>query len=123
TTTRHSWLSNPKRQESAAEHSWMLALLATLLHDQLKKKVNLLTVLKMVAIHDLAEAITGDIPAHEISKRNVRGVKYNAEQKAMKSLVKNLPKKKALEFIKIWEEFEENKTPEANFAQSLDKME
>ena len=122
-TTRHSWCSDSSRQESVAEHSWMLCLLAMLLFDQIKVKVDLLKVLKMVTIHDLAEAVTGDIPAHEISVRNRKENKYKAEQKALKSIVSGLPKIKAREIINFWEEIEENKTAEAKFAHSLDKME
>lgn len=121
TTTRHSWLSNPKRQESTAEHSWMLCLLAMLLSDKLDKKVDLLKVMKMLTIHDLAESVTGDIPSGEISTRQQN--KYESEKKAFESLVINLPKEKAYEIISLWEEFEKNETLEAKFAHSLDKVE
>jgi putative hydrolase of HD superfamily len=121
TTTRHSWLSNPKRQESVAEHSWMLCLLAIILSDELDKKINLLKVLKMLTIHDLAESIIGDIPVHEVSTRQQN--KYKSEKKAFKNLVIDLPKTKAKEIISLWEEFEKNETKEAKFANSLDKIE
>ncbi len=120
-TTRHSWLSNPKRQESVAEHSWMLCLLAIILSDKLTKKIDLLKVLKMLTIHDLAESVTGDIPSWEISTRQKN--KYKYEKKAFKKIVADLPKNKAKEIISLWEEFEENKTKEAKFANSLDKIE
>ncbi|MFZ2150360.1 MAG: HD domain-containing protein [Minisyncoccia bacterium] len=123
TTTRHSWLSNPKRQESTAEHSWMLGLMAMILADEIRPKVNLLKVLKMVIIHDLAEAITGDIPSHEVSMRNIKANKKRAEKKAIKSIVKKLPKEKGNEIFSLWKEMEENKTQEAHFSHSLDKIE
>lgn len=123
TTMRHSWLSNSSRQESVAEHSWMLCLLALILADQIKTKVDLLKIFKMVTIHDLAEAVTGDISAHEISARNTKENKYKAEQKALKSLLSGLPKVKAREIIDLWEEMEKKETTEAKFAQSLDKIE
>jgi putative hydrolase of HD superfamily len=121
TTTRHSWLSDSGRQESVAEHSWMLCLLAMLLSDELDKKVNLLKVMKMVTIHDLAEAVTGDIPVHEVSSRQKN--KHKAEEKAFKKLVVGLPKEKASEIMRLWEEMEKKETLEAKFAQSLDKLE
>jgi len=122
TTTRHSWLTDSS-QESVAEHSWMLSLLAMLLFDKLDKKVDLIKVMKMVTVHDLAESITGDIPAHtpDTSKR-IRN-KYKSEEKAFKILVTKLPKNKAEEIIALWKEFERNKTKEAKFANSLDKIE
>jgi len=121
TTMRHSWLTDSSRQESVAEHSWMLSLLAILLSDKIATKVDLLKVLKMVIIHDLAESITGDIPSHEVSTRQEN--KYENEKKAFENLIKSLPKEKANEIISLWEEFEKNETPEAKFGNSLDKVE
>ena len=121
TTTRHSWLTDPSRQESVAEHSWMLCLLALLLHDQLETKTDLLKVLKMVAIHDLPEAVTGDIPSHEVSAR--QNNKHKLEGKALRGFVADFPKREADEIFSLWKEFEEAKTPEAQFANSLDKIE
>ena len=120
-TTRHSWLSDLFRQESVAEHSWMLCLLAILLSDKLNKKVDLLRVIKMVTIHDLAESVTGDIPSHEISLRQKN--KHKNEKKVLKNLVASLPKEKASEILALWDEFNQNKTREAKFANSLDKVE
>jgi len=119
-TMRHSWLTNG-RQESSAEHSWMLGLLAIVLSGELETKVDILKVVKMVTVHDLAEAITGDIPSHEISSRKEN--KYQAEKDAFKELAQDLPKKTAEEIVSLWEEFEENETVEAKFANALDKLE
>ncbi len=121
TTTRHSWLTDSSRQESVAEHSWMLCLLAILLEDKIQTKVDLLKVLKMFIIHDLAEAVTGDIPSHEISARQEH--KYEREKKAFAELVASLSKEKADEITSLWEEFEKKETLEAKFAHSLDKVE
>jgi putative hydrolase of HD superfamily len=121
TTTQHSWLTNANRQESVAEHSWMLGILALLLHDQIETEVDLLKVLKMVIIHDLAESITGDIPSFEISDRQKN--KYESETKAFLKIVEKLPEEKATDIINLWEEFEKNETPEAQFGNSLDKIE
>jgi putative hydrolase of HD superfamily len=120
-TTRHSWLSDLSRQESVAEHSWMLCLLAILLSDKLNKKVDLLRVIKMVTIHDLAESVTGDIPSHEISLRQKN--KHKNEKKVLKNLVASLSKEKASEILALWDEFNQNRTWEAKFANSLDKVE
>ena len=57
---RHSWTSSG-RQESVAEHSWRLALLAALVSDEFpgldREKLLLLCL-----FHDIGEAFTGDIP-------------------------------------------------------------
>ena len=119
--TRHSWLTDSSRQESVAEHSWMLSLLAILLSDQIDTRVDLLKVLKMLVVHDLAEAITGDIPAHEVSARQQH--KQETERAAFKSLVEDLSAEKAHEIVALWEEFKARQTPESHFANSLDKVE
>lgn len=120
-TTRHSWLPDSDRQESVAEHSWMLMLLALTLFDMVTIKVDQLHVLKMLIIHDLAETVIGDIPAHEISAR--QNGKYKAEQEAMKLVVSDLPQALQLEILDLWEEFEARQTPESQLAASIDKIE
>ncbi len=121
TTMRHSWLADSNRQESTAEHSWMLGLLAIVLADELERKVDKSKVIEMVIVHDLAEAVTGDIPSFEISTR--QNNKHKAEEKALAYIVADLPKKTQKRIIDLWNEFEECKTLEARFANSLDKVE
>ena len=59
--TRHSWTSSG-RQESVAEHSWRLALMAYLVKDEFPD-ADINKVILMCIIHDLGEAFTGDIPS------------------------------------------------------------
>ncbi|HEV2340145.1 MAG TPA: HD domain-containing protein [Patescibacteria group bacterium] len=121
TIMRHSWTTDKNRQESSAEHSWAMALIAMALFDHLEKKVDERKVLQLVIFHDLAEIITKDIPAFEKSKRQEK--KHEAEQKALRKLLKPLPLSTRKQFLSLWEEFEENKTYEAHIAQGIDKME
>ena len=121
TELRHSWLSETSRQESVAEHSWMLGLIAMAIFDSIDIKVDQLKVMKMVVIHDLAEAVTGDIPAFELSDRQAN--KYQNEKNAMQAITKGLPKRTATDILSIWEEMEAKQTPEALLAQCLDKVE
>ena len=58
--TRHSWTSSG-RQESVAEHSWQLAVMAMLCADEYPE-LDINKVIKMCLVHDFGEAITGDIP-------------------------------------------------------------
>lgn len=52
------------RTESTAEHTWRLCLMAMIFGDELAA-MDMLKTLKMCLIHDLSEAIHGDIPAVE----------------------------------------------------------
>lgn len=121
TELRHSWLSDTKRQESVAEHSWMLAMIAIAIFDSIDIQVDQLKVLKMVIVHDLAEAITGDIPTFEVSKR--QSIKYDNEVAALNIITNGLPEATAIEIKKLWQEMEDKLTTEAMLAQCLDKIE
>jgi putative hydrolase of HD superfamily len=55
------------RAESTAEHAWRLCLMAMTFADQLVG-MHMLKILKMCIVHDLGEAIHGDIPAIEKSQ-------------------------------------------------------
>ena len=61
TVTRTGWTSTGQR-ESVAEHSWRLALMAMLLYGR-RPDIDLARLLKICLIHDLGEAISGDVPA------------------------------------------------------------
>lgn len=52
------------RAESTAEHTWRLCLMAMTFADELAG-MDMLKILKMCLVHDLGEAIHGDIPAIE----------------------------------------------------------
>ena len=47
-----------------AAHAWRLALLAWLLQDE-QPDVDMRRVMELALVHDLGEAVTGDIPAFE----------------------------------------------------------
>lgn len=121
TVMRHSWLSDPTRQESTAEHSWLMAIIAMTLFNELTIEFDHLKVLKMVLLHDVGEIITTDIPAFEISERQT--TKHVEEKKAVELLFRGLPPKTQKEFWELWHEFEAKETIEAKIAQAMDKME
>jgi putative hydrolases of HD superfamily len=115
---RHSWLSDG-RQESVAEHTWRMALMAIVLQPLLEKSVDINKVLQMIVIHDLAEVKAGDYHAFE----NVPANKHDLEEKVLIAMVDNLAMATKSNFLSLWNEFELGITEEAKFAQSLDKME
>lgn len=115
---RHSWLSDG-RQESVAEHTWRMAMMAMLLAPHVEHKLDVNKVIKMVLVHDVAEIIAGDYVAFKHRPDN----KHELEQTALVELTKELEKELQEEFLALWLEFEECVTFEAKFAQALDKIE
>ena len=117
---RHSWLSDGRR-ESVAEHCWQMALMAVLMHRHLGRPVDIARTLKMILVHDLAEAEAGDIPVFEISER--KRAKAKLEAAAMDRIRASLPEPVGDEVVALWQEFEARRTPEARFAGALDHLE
>lgn len=120
---RHSWLSN-NRQESVAEHTWRMSLMAILLRDRLDEKVDLEKVLKMIIIHDLVEIEAGDVSALEILRDpSLKQSKQEKEALAIENIKSELGHNLGNEIHKLWHEFESKETPESKFANALDKLE
>jgi len=117
---RHSWLADGRR-ESVAEHTWMMSLLAILLSRRLATPVDVDRTLRMVIVHDLVEAVCGDVPSFEPGER-MRNKAAN-ERAAMDRLRHELPADLGAEIAALWDEFEARETPEARFAVALDKLE
>jgi putative hydrolase of HD superfamily len=122
-TLRHSWLSNG-RQESVAEHTWRMSLLALLITPHLKVKVDIALLLKMIIVHDLVEAIAGDVPVFEIiATPEKKALKKERETEAMQKIAAMLPAINAGEIQSLWHEFESSTSTEAKVAQAIDKLE
>ena len=120
TEMRHSWLSNG-RQESVAEHTWLMSIAAVLMSPYLEHPVDLGHTLKLIALHDIAETITGDIPYFEDSPR--KDAKLVEEARAMKTMHGMLPSASGDLLVDLWCEYEDCETAEAKFARALDKLE
>jgi putative hydrolases of HD superfamily len=117
---RHSWLSNG-RQESVAEHSWQMALMALLMHRHLAQPVDIEKILKMVLVHDLVEAVVGDVPYFDTGER--KRLKARREQEAIGTIRAALDPATGQEIYDLWQEYEAKATAEARFATALDHLE
>jgi putative hydrolase of HD superfamily len=106
------------RVESTAEHTWRVALMALLLGPRLGVDAGRL--IKVVLVHDLAEAFTGDLPAPAPRRP---GVKEAREREALATLTMTLPSAQRAELFALWEEYESGSTPEGRLAKGLDKLE
>ena len=114
--TRHCWCSDG-RQESVADHSWQLAVMALLVCDEFPG-VDINKVVRMCLIHDFGEAITGDIPSFYKTQQD-----KEKENSAIAGLIEQLPPGTADEFTGLFAEIAEMQTAEAKLFKALDKME
>jgi len=112
------------RQESTAEHSWRLAIMALVVSKELNLKIDINHAIQIALAHDIAEAITGDIDYSNIANGKIlKTQKEKLELDAMQKLKKSLPENIGVEIIGLWKEYEECKTEEAKFIKALDKLE
>lgn len=114
--TRHSYTSSG-RQESVAEHSWRLALMAYLIRDEFPE-VNMDRVIQMCLFHDMGEAVTGDIPCFEKTGRDEA-----AEDEAVALLLRQLPVPHRQAVEQLFQEMRALQTAEAKLYKALDKLE
>ena len=114
--TRHSYTSSG-RPESVAEHSWRLALMAYLVSGQYPR-LDMNKVIKMCLVHDLGEAVTGDIPAFVKTEGNERD-----EARALREVVDKLPEPQRSELAALFAEMDAQESEEARLYKALDKIE
>ncbi|MEO0509333.1 MAG: HD domain-containing protein [Verrucomicrobiota bacterium] len=107
------------RPESVAEHTWRLTLLILVFSDALEG-IDLLKLLKICILHDLGEAIDGDIPAPE---QDATAPKSDKERNDFRSLLDVLPDTMQTEFLSLWDEYENVESTEARIAKAFDKIE
>jgi putative hydrolase of HD superfamily len=145
-TPRTGWLDRgipAIETESVADHTFRTALLAWIVAiDDPGLDVN--RVLALALIHDLAEAVTGDLPPYDpeempaeddpaalkafLDRRHVRSeerrlAKQAAEHEAMIDLIADLPSASADRISALWTELEAGVSAEARFVKQADKVE
>lgn len=116
---RQSYLADASRRENDAEHSWHLALMAVLLSEYADKDIDVLRVVTMVLVHDIVELDAGDTYAYD---NEGNATKREREVKAADRIFNILPEDQAAYLRSLWDEFEEQGTKEAKFANTLDKL-
>ena len=119
TILRRTPLADASRLENSAEHSWHLALAAMVLTEYAPTGVNVARVLEMVTVHDLVEVDAGDTFAYD--EEHAKS-KAERELAAADRIFGLLPPDDGRRLRALWEEFEEHQTPEARFANALDRF-
>lgn len=117
-TLRSSWTSKGQ-PESVAQHTWRLCLMALVFADRYPD-VDFAKLVKICIIHDLGEAIGGDIPAVEQVPGMNKAIKERGD---LLRLLQPLPDRLREEILALWDEYEAAVTPEARLAKALDKLE
>jgi 5'-deoxynucleotidase YfbR-like HD superfamily hydrolase len=118
TVVRSGWTSDGQ-PESVAEHTWRLCLMAMVLYNN-SPGIDLARLLKMCLIHDLGEAIGGDVPA---PLQQAGAPKSGRERADLMELIASLPEGLRDEIVSLWDEYEAASSPEARVAKGLDKLE
>ena len=111
--------TNMQRFENSAEHSWHVVLAAMVLAPNSNAPVNLLRVLKMLAIHDIPEIETGD--HFHYAKGDQAGL-VEQEDEAAKKLFGLLPPGDRDDLLEIFREFQARESNDAKFAHAVDRV-
>ena len=107
------------RPESTAEHTWRLCLMAIVFADAFDG-IDLAKLLKICVIHDLGEALNGDVPAVEQAKDASKSARERAD---LRELADALDESKRAEIMALWDEYENASSFEGVLAKGLDKLE
>lgn len=107
------------RFENDAEHSWTICLMAILFKEYSNKEIDLQKVITMLLIHDIVEIDAGDVLLYSAKRDGI----LDAEEKAAQRIFGILEDDQKSYFYNLWREFEEKKTPEAQFASVFDRIE
>ncbi|KAL3643066.1 hypothetical protein CASFOL_013881 [Castilleja foliolosa] len=120
TTKRTGWVRREVQEpESIADHMYRMGLMALIASDV--PGVNREKCMKIAIVHDIAEAIVGDItPSDGIPKKE----KSRREREALQNMCELLGGgERAKEITDLWMEYEENSTMEAKLVKDFDKVE
>ncbi|KAM7487568.1 hypothetical protein LguiB_025052 [Lonicera macranthoides] len=120
TTKRKGWINHGiKGPESIADHMYRMSLMALIAGDV--PGLNRERCIKIAIVHDIAEAIVGDItPSDGVPKAE----KSRREQAALNEMCKVLGGgMRAEEIQELWAEYENNSSIEANLVKDFDKVE
>lgn len=116
---RQGWIEKLSIEdpESVADHSYSMAVMGMIISDL--ENFNTEKILKMILLHDLAESKVGDYTPEKISYEK----KTELENTAFSEIVEKLPVDIKLEYLQIWQEYQEKKSSESKFVHQIDKLE
>ena len=114
---RTGWVDAEVYQpESVADHTFRTAFLCMLYADM--QGLDPLKLLRMALIHDLPEAIIGDLTPNQKTEET-----KESEEEAMLRILCLLPEMEREKYLAVWNEYQEGKTKEAAAVRQLEKIE
>lgn len=123
TTPREGWRRfDINHGESIADHMYRMGIITMLCPPE--TGIDRDRCVKLALIHDMAEALVGDItppdnvPKDEKFKREFESMKYICDE-----LLKPISEVVAKEFMELWQEYEVGETKEAVFVKDVDRFE
>lgn len=116
---RQTYLADGSRKETDAEHAWHMAVMCMVLSEYSNEPIDVARTVMMLLTHDLVEIDAGDTYAYD---EQGNATKQEREQKAAERIYGMLPDGQREYLRGLWDEFEAMETPEAKFANTLDKI-
>lgn len=116
---RRTLLVDGSRRENDAEHSWHIAAMAMLFEEHALQKPDVSRAVQMCVVHDLVEIYAGDTFAFD---EKAQDGKESRERIAADRLFAQLPPEQGAEIRRLWEEFDEMQTADAQYAACMDRL-
>jgi putative hydrolase of HD superfamily len=116
---RRTPLLDRSRRENTAEHSWQIALMAVLLAEHADPPVDINHVVVMLLVHDLVEIDAGDTFIYD---EQALATQTARELAAAERIFGLLGGDQGKRLRALWDEFEAHETPEARFANPIDRL-
>lgn len=116
---RANWIRSDKRFETVAEHVWHTTLLALIFADAAPQGMNHDRVRDLLTVHDLVEVYAGDVPIWD--QHDSAGIEAR-ELAAGTRLTALLPEDVRERIDPLWHEFQDQHTPESQFARAIDSL-
>lgn len=116
---RQTHITDYVRRENDAEHAWHMAVMVWLLKEYANRDFDVAKAMMMALIHDVVEIDAGDAYAYDEKALEHQKEREDAAAKRIFAL---LPQEQGEELKALFYEFEENKTPEAQFVHAMDNF-